>query len=298
MLLSKTSVIIVCLVTFSCFGCVSEEYADNSLPPDELSLRSARYCNVCKNGGQITNLNKKFVMENPQTGESIDWTCGFLAESLADVLESGGAPGEGFLCDVGQLWAKKECACSGKPLPESNNNIHSSNPSCDLCLSAEFDFKYEPEELRHQMAPTRIAGEMPCGGLYKAAALGVFTSKNCVTVRNSAGPTCCNIPAIDEPPPPTEDEPPPPTENDPPNQECDYDGPSPGQGFVLTNETGGKIHAVYGEIPSKYCHVIDPGEWEMKRLKQGWGKKTAKWNFDGQTPLWQRDALQKLRDLV
>ena len=276
----KNNIIFVCLVTLVGYGCVSEEGTGDNLSPEERTLLAKRYCNVCENGGQITNPDKKFVMENPQTGESHDWTCGFLAESLADVLANGGAPGESFYCKVGQLWAKKECTCSGKPLPEKDNNIHSANPACDLCLKPEFDYKFVPEILADKMAPTGIAGNMPCGGLYKAAALGIFTAENCVKVRNSAGPVCCNIPPINDPPPQKEDD----IEDDPiddtPSQECGQSGPAPGKGFVVTEKTGGKIHAVYGETPSKYCHVIDPGELKLIGIKQGWGSHSEKWTFD------------------
>ena len=147
-------------------------------------------CNVCKNGGSIVNPNKEFTMSNPQTGESHDWTCGFLEESLADVQQSGGAPGEAFLCSVGQLWAKKECLCSGNPLPPNNNNIHSQNPACDMCATISgnepYDFDYVPEELADQMVETGISNPMPCGGLYLAMALGVLNVEHCPIVQENA----------------------------------------------------------------------------------------------------------------
>lgn len=254
----RKSIIFICLFTFIFYGCVDEEYADDNLPPEERSVKTAKYCNVCKSGGQITNPNHAFKMEGKnENGNyvSYDYTCGSLQEYAADILETGGAPDEAFFCDVHQLWAKKGgCICSGKEPPAQD--VHSANPKCNLCAGQALN--YVPEALAHELAPTGVAGEMACGGLYKAMALGVMTSDWCAITQKHAGPICCNIPVIDEPP----------------------SDPAPGEGFVRTDQTGGKIHAVYGNSPSKYCHVIDPGEWELIRITQGWEKSAEKWTFD------------------
>lgn len=201
----KFTVIIVCLLASIGCGCDSKECTGKNLPSEERLLNSVKYCNVCRSGGQILNPSHAFIMEGKdESGNDVsyDYTCGLLQEYVADVLETGGAPNEALWCDIHQLWAKKGgCECSGvEPPPQ---DVHSANPKCDLCAGQELN--YVPEALAHELAPTGVAGEMACGGLYKALALGVMTTDWCDITQKSAGPKCCNIPVLDNPPPSTED---------------------------------------------------------------------------------------------
>lgn len=159
-------------------------------------------CNVCKNGGAIINKGKAFTMKDSNTGVAYDWTCGWLEESIADVLETGGAPGESFFCGLARLWAEKECECSGDPLPPDEDNVYDPNPECDLCKTLSgrdpYDFNFVPAELAETLVNTGVAGRMPCGGLYDALSEGVLTANLCPTVQEHAGETCCSAPALDE----------------------------------------------------------------------------------------------------
>jgi hypothetical protein len=154
-------------------------------------------CNVCRNGGAITNKGHGFTMKDPSSGATASWTCGWLEESVADVLETGGAPGEAFLCGLARLWAEKECTCSGDPLPPDENDVKDPNPTCNLC-DGEYDFDFVPAALAETLVQTNVAGRMPCGGLYNAAAEGVLSANLCSTVQASAGKKCCSAPLLDE----------------------------------------------------------------------------------------------------
>ena len=95
-------------------------------------------CNVCRNGGQVVDPGHGFQMVDGVTGETVDWTCGWLEESVADVDPSAnGAPGEAFLCGLAQLWAERECACTGPPVPPLSDNVVDPNPSCDFHQNPE-----------------------------------------------------------------------------------------------------------------------------------------------------------------
>lgn len=272
---NKYIIVAVCLLSFAFFAASACESVENEEPAQSMAREvvSKKYCNVCKSGGQILNPDHAFKMEGEdKNGKhvSYDYTCGLLQEYVADVLETGGGSGDAIWCDIHQLWAKKGgCECSGVEPPAKD--VHSANPKCNLCAGQQLN--YVPEALAHELAPTGVAGEMACGGLYKAMALGVMTAEKCVITQKHAGPICCSIPVTGDHSTETEEE-----DDDPPSTECGRDGPSPGEGFVVTDKTGG-IYAVYEESPSKYCHVIDPGELELIRTTQGWGK-TEKWTSD------------------
>ena len=141
----------------------------------------AANCNVCRNGGDILDPEKEFTMTNSD-GDTITWTCGFLQESMADVLASGGAPGEARWCALGQLWAEKECTCSGDPLPPVPPK--DPNAACDLCRDLPnkdpYDFDYVPEEMEDELVDTGYFGRMSCGGLYLALAEGVIPNGKCL----------------------------------------------------------------------------------------------------------------------
>lgn len=153
-------------------------------------------CNVCRNGGQVSNPGHSFQMDDPANGKKIDWTCGWLEESVADVNPQG-APGEAFLCGLAQLWAEKECECTGPPIPPLSDYVIDPNPSCDLC-AGNHEFDYVPGVLADELVDTGIAGRMPCGGLYGALSNGVLPGSLCPTVQNNAGAFCCNLPSIQQ----------------------------------------------------------------------------------------------------
>jgi hypothetical protein len=151
-------------------------------------------CNVCRNGGQIINPSHAFTMNDVANGVSVDWTCGWLEESVADVNPAG-AQGEAFLCALAQLWAELECSCNGPPIAPLSDNVIDPNPACDLCAGSPLD--YVPALLLEELVETGVAGRMPCGGLYNAMAEGVLSSSLCPTVRGNAGSFCCSVPAVD-----------------------------------------------------------------------------------------------------
>lgn len=150
-------------------------------------------CNVCRNGGSITNPDHDFVMTDSVTGEQYEWNCGLLETALADVnVGSTGAPGEARYCGVAQIWAERECSCSGEPAPEPE--VYDPNPACDLCGMVDGD--HVPSLLEDELVETGIAGRMPCGGLYHALAQGVLSEQLCPIVQSNAGATCCTVPTL------------------------------------------------------------------------------------------------------
>ena len=161
-------------------------------------------CNVCRNGGQITNPGKSFNMVDTLSGQSYPWTCGWLETVLADVNSgSTGAAGEARYCGLAQIWATRECECSGPPAPP-DNNVFDINPACDLCGNIDGnarELNYVPGFLTDELVETGVAGRMPCGGLYHALSEGVLSSNLCPTVQRNAGAFCCSIPNLDDPPP-------------------------------------------------------------------------------------------------
>jgi hypothetical protein len=151
-------------------------------------------CNVCRNGGQITNPDLGFTMVDAANNVSVDWTCGWLEESVADVNPAG-AQGEAFMCGLAQLWAELECSCNGPPITPLSANVIDLNPACDLCAGSPLD--YVPALLSQELVETGVAGRMPCGGLYSALSLGVVSASLCPKVRGYAGSFCCSVPAVD-----------------------------------------------------------------------------------------------------
>ena len=151
-------------------------------------------CNVCKNGGSITNPDHEFVMTDTLSGEQYEWTCGWLEEVLADVnVGSTAAAGEARYCGVAQIWAERECSCSGDPLPD--DDVYDPNPACDLCGLVDGD--HVPSLLENELVETGVAGRMPCGGLYYALAEGVLSEQLCPIVQSNAGAACCTVPSLD-----------------------------------------------------------------------------------------------------
>jgi hypothetical protein len=96
-------------------------------------------CNVCRNGGFVINPGKSFTMNDVANNKKVDWTCGWLEESVADVNPAG-AQGEAFLCGLAQLWAELECSCNGPPVTPLSDNVIDPNPACDLCQGSPLDF--------------------------------------------------------------------------------------------------------------------------------------------------------------
>ena len=151
-------------------------------------------CNVCRNGGQVTNPGHSFQMADPVNNRNIDWTCGWLEESVADVNPQG-ASGEAFLCGLAQLWAEKECTCNGPPIPPLSDNVIDPNPACNLCQGQALN--YVPSFRADDLVETGVAGRMPCSGLYSALSNGVLPASLCPTVRQNAGDFCCSEPVLD-----------------------------------------------------------------------------------------------------
>ncbi|MFK7823851.1 MAG: hypothetical protein AB8G05_06835 [Oligoflexales bacterium] len=219
-LVNNAFLIVLLLVSFSIFGETTDtlikhywlkqerSYSFNSGKITKIALVlstilgghvKALDCNVCRNGGEITNPENEFTMTN-SAGEETTWTCGFLQESMADVKATGGAPGEARWCALGQLWADKECSCSGDPVPTQPPK--DPNPSCDLCKSLSgqeaYDFNYVPVELEEELVETEFFGRIPCGGLYLALAEGVISNDICPILREKVGKLCCNAPFLDK----------------------------------------------------------------------------------------------------
>ena len=159
---------------------------------------AAANCNVCRNGGEIIDPNREFTMPHSD-GTTSTWTCGFLQESMADVLATGGAPGEARWCALGQLWADKECACSGDPVP--TDPPKDPNPSCNLCKNLPnqdaYDFSLVPSDLEDELVETDFFGRVSCGGLQLALAEGVIAGELCPRLQEKLGKVCCNAPALD-----------------------------------------------------------------------------------------------------
>jgi hypothetical protein len=159
---------------------------------------AAGNCNVCRNGGYVEDKNHNFEMVDEVAGTSFTWSCGYLEEALANVDAINGAPGEAFYCALAQLWADRECACSGDPAPP-NDNVVDPNPACDLCGSidgVERQLSFVPELLKNELVDTGIAGRMPCGGLYYALSEGILPSNLCPDVKRNAGHYCCSVPSL------------------------------------------------------------------------------------------------------
>ena len=157
-------------------------------------------CNVCRNGGEITNPEQEFVMQDQITGEQYEWSCGLLATALADVnAGSTGAPGEARYCALAQIWADRECNCSGEPVPD--DIAFDPNPACDLCgdvNGVQRELDYVPSVLADELVDTGVAGRMPCGGLYYALSQNVLAEELCPIVQESAGGFCCTLPSLEE----------------------------------------------------------------------------------------------------
>lgn len=139
-------------------------------------------------------------MTDSITGESYGWSCGYLELALGDVnTGSTGAAGEARYCALAQIWAGRECECSGPALPP-DDNVYDPNPACDLCGRIDGknrDFNYVAGALTDELVETGVAGMMPCGGLYHALSEGVLASNLCPTVQRNAGAICCNVPALE-----------------------------------------------------------------------------------------------------
>lgn len=148
-------------------------------------------CNICKDTAdglparELANPSESFVMN----GDT--WTCGYLQETVQDVNPYNGAPGERRWCALAQLWADSPCTCTGpEPLPPPD--VKDPNPACDICPPGLYQFDYVPAVNAEVTANTGVAGNMNCEGLYHAASEGVLTANLCGTVRDTAGPVCCN----------------------------------------------------------------------------------------------------------
>jgi hypothetical protein len=153
-------------------------------------------CNICRESPPnqpartLANPSQSFTMNGDQ------WTCGYLQETVQDVLAVGGAAGEARACALAQLWAEQKCQCNGPSIPPTTDNIKDPNPACDLCPSGQFQFNYVPAVNADVTASTGVAGNMNCEGLYQAMSEGVLTSNICPTVRANAGPICCNLESV------------------------------------------------------------------------------------------------------
>eukprot|EP00529_Nitzschia_sp_RCC80_P030897 CAMPEP_0113452842 /NCGR_PEP_ID=MMETSP0014_2-20120614/7053_1 /TAXON_ID=2857 /ORGANISM="Nitzschia sp." /LENGTH=290 /DNA_ID=CAMNT_0000344223 /DNA_START=119 /DNA_END=991 /DNA_ORIENTATION=- /assembly_acc=CAM_ASM_000159 len=157
-------------------------------------------CNVCKDTADglpartLQDPTQSFVMN----GDT--WTCGYLQETVQDVNPYNGAPGEARWCALAQLWAEKPCTCNGpEPLPPPD--VKDPNPACDICPPGRYQFDFVPAINAELTANTGVAGNMNCEGLYYAASEGVLTSNLCGTVRDAAGPICCNAQKLELGPP-------------------------------------------------------------------------------------------------
>lgn len=147
-------------------------------------------CPICRSYDRpLLNPGHKFTMKNGQ-GQTADWTCGFLEESVEDVNPAN--EGEGFFCALAQTWAERECSCGGPPITPFQDQVIDPNPKCNMCV----DDRTVPFIQREELVQTGIAGRMACGGLYDALARGVLPAYLCPDIQRNTADFCCEVPVL------------------------------------------------------------------------------------------------------
>jgi hypothetical protein len=161
----------------------------------QIALRPPPYsCNICRDPPpgtgtrDLINHDRSFIMANGN-----HWTCGYLQETVQDVLPLGGAAGESNLCATAQYLAWQYCDCFGTVIPGPLDTYKDPNPACDLCASPTNMFSYVPEVNYEKTTNTQVMGVHNCLGLYQAMSMGILSSSLCPTVQAASGLDCCNI---------------------------------------------------------------------------------------------------------
>lgn len=160
----------------------------------------AQLCTLCPNGGAVLDPETAFTMVDVTTGDTADWTCGYLEEAFSQVNAVGGAPGESFNCELARIWACRECQCAS-PCVDDPDDVYDPFPSCDLCGPIDGqvrDLSFVPGIRAGELVNTGVAGRMPCGGLYDALSRNVLSPALCPGVKRNAGAFCCSYPTIEE----------------------------------------------------------------------------------------------------